>query len=153
MAPILASLAAREFRTRDTRANFGITQSCGIIGAVMHELAMPLHRERLTVKRRTLIHFGFALLLLFAQQVALAHAAWHAFDPASEHRQEQGDASFQGELCSLHGVFGQLLGGVQSDAPELAVAPNVAADAAHAPVLRFVLFTELPRSRGPPPFS
>ena len=114
---------------------------------------MSLHRERLPVKRRRLLHFGFAFLLLFAQQVALAHAAWHAFDPASEHRQEQGDASFQGELCSLHGVFGQVLGGVQCDALALAVAPNVAADAAHAPVLRFVLFTELYRSRGPPEVS
>ena len=86
-----------------------------------------------------------ALALLAAQQQALAHALWHAANPASQ-SQDEGQA----RLCDVHSALGSVLGGVGSSAPAaLAVDPQAthfAARSVAAP--RFSPCS--PLSRGPP---
>ena len=61
--------------------------------------------------KRRFTAFFCVFLLLFAQQAALTHAAWHAHhEHASTSRAAAHDGSLQGELCALHGPFTQVLG-------------------------------------------
>jgi hypothetical protein len=62
--------------------------------------------------RRVFLSFVCVFLLLFAQQSAIAHAAWHIHNPSPAQHDGNGKVGFQGELCNLHSVFGQVLGGV-----------------------------------------
>ena len=72
--------------------------------------------------RRALSAFAF-VLLLFAQQAALTHAAWHVGeDLAVAHHDGKEKKSFQGSLCDLHGLFNQVLGGAKGAA--LSVVPQ-----------------------------
>ena len=65
------------------------------------------------MKKRRFTPLVYVFLLLFAQQSAFTHAVWHAQAHPPAHYQDNSDASFQGELCGLHGAFTQVLGGVQ----------------------------------------
>ena len=75
------------------------------------------------------LHYLCILLLLFAQQVALSHAAWHALGhvPGDAHAHADGHSGHDGDhqhhpdepsngsqahLCEFDAVFGQVLGGV-----------------------------------------
>ena len=100
--------------------------------------------------QRILARIVFILLLLFAQQAALTHAAWHASQATHAPAHEDGKASFQGGLCDLHHAFGQVLGGVQAAAapcmPRTAV-DDIAPAYADAGCIQPFL---APLSRGPP---
>lgn len=102
--------------------------------------------------RRTFSLF-FCVALLLAQQGAFMHAAWHAHEDFSAHHQEQSDASLQGELCGLHGVFSQVLGGVEPGALHHAVPQAIAEAVAYRPAIQPVFDLLAPFSRGPPVFS
>jgi hypothetical protein len=110
-------------------------------------LALPMTKRRFTA-------FFCVFLLLFAQQAALTHAAWHAqLEHESHPAQQHDDASLQGELCALHGAFTQVLGGVHSDAARVE-APIAVVNAIAGPTDRGISITlRAPRSRGPPRFS
>jgi len=75
--------------------------------------------------KRRFTQLVYVLLLLFAQQVAYTHAAWHARENAPVHQPAKGDASLQGDLCGLHGTFSQVLGGVQPGTFHLSGAQGV----------------------------
>jgi hypothetical protein len=100
-----------------------------------------------------ILRFACIFVLLFAQQAALTHAAWHAGEPGPEQHQDDGKASFHGGLCDLHHAFTQVLGGVQAAMPVCAIqhARNPLA-ARHGDSVSFVEFLA-PLSRGPPSFS
>lgn len=104
-------------------------------------------------KRRFAPAIVYAFLLLFAQQSAFMHAAWHASDHAPAQHKNNGDASFQGKLCGLHGAFSQVLGGVQPSVAQQPLA-RCANEVLDDPP-RAVIVPELhvPLSRGPPSYS
>jgi hypothetical protein len=104
----------------------------------------------MTKRRFTQVVYIF--LLLFAQQSALTHAAWHASEHAPTHHENQGDAS-QGKLCGLHGAFGQVLGGMQAAAAHQPVSERIAETIEHRPGACVFLELQVPLSRGPPVFS
>jgi hypothetical protein len=97
--------------------------------------------------------FIYVFLLLFAQQVALTHAAWHAREHTPAHQTGKGDASLQGDLCGLHGAFSQVLGGAQTGAVQLAIPLGVADAIPPYSGLYVALRLHAPLSRGPPVFS
>jgi len=58
------------------------------------------------------------LLLLFAQQTALTHAAWHATHESPPAQQDgKGKGSFQSGLCNQHFAFSQVLSGAHAASP------------------------------------
>ena len=89
-------------------------------------------------------------LLLFAQQAALAHAAWHAQGGRPAKHERKDNASIQGGLCDLHGVFNTVLGGVNAH-PALDVARE-RTDERIARCAQTAFFSDVPNplSRGPP---
>lgn len=103
--------------------------------------------------KRRFIPFVYVFLLLFSQQVAYTHAAWHAHEQALSHQHDEGDASLQGDLCGLHGAFSQVLGDVQADAIQFTVPPGVAEAMPHYADLFVALKRYAPLSRGPPRLS
>ena len=95
-------------------------------------------------------------LLLFAQQSALTHAAWHAFGAAGAPEQraavssQDGSPPVEAVLCAFDAAYGQVLGAAAGSAP-MTAPPALAAGAplqSHAPftVPQFLA----PLSRGPP---
>lgn len=89
-----------------------------------------------------------ALALLAAQQQALAHALWHAANPASQ-SQDEGQA----RLCDAHAALGSVLGiAGGSAAAASAVEPEATAFAA-ASIAAPRFSTCSPLSRGPPAVS
>ena len=96
----------------------------------------------------------YIVLLLFAQQSAYMHAAWHAGDHSSQHHEQKSDeSSLHGQLCGLHGVFGQVLGGLQPTT-SLGLASQYVSAAPDCQRHAFVpLRTFIPYSRGPPVHS
>ena len=103
--------------------------------------------------KRRFTHFVSIMLLLFAQQSAFVHAAWHARQQSPAQHQDQGKASFQGDLCRLHGAFSQVLGGVQATATHHYVSQRIDETIAHRPGACVVLELHVPLSRGPPVLS
>jgi hypothetical protein len=89
-------------------------------------------------------------LLLFAQQVAVTHAAWHAHGKSPAQQENKGKVSFQGGLCSLHAAFSQVLGGVQSTPAQHSVQDGIAERVAQRPGLCHIVAALTPPSRGPP---
>ena len=89
-------------------------------------------------------------LLLFAQQSALTHAAWHAHGQTPAQHDSNDKASFQGGLCDLHVAFSQVLGGVQATPVQHLVWDSVAERIAQRPRLCGFVETLVPLSRGPP---
>jgi hypothetical protein len=101
--------------------------------------------------------FVCVFLLLFAQQSALAHAAWHAYTHTpwqdEQDHEDQDDASFQGKLCGLDGAFCQVLGGAQASAVHHALPQGSAETIAYRPHACVVPELHIPLSRGPPVLS
>jgi len=99
--------------------------------------------------KRVFLQLVLAVLLLFAQQVALTHGLSHAHSLAPE-QQDPGKASFQGGSCNLHGVYGQVLGGMPSS-PVSHAEPFLSVEQGAALALPCVAALALaPLSRGPP---
>jgi len=106
---------------------------------------------------RRYFHFFCVILLLIAQQGALAHAAWHASGSAQtlaahDHESDANHESpaDQSSQCAFDLAFGQMLGGVHAScALPLVVEITAAVAAAHQnPRL---LSEAIPaQSRGPP---
>jgi hypothetical protein len=98
---------------------------------------------------RNLVRILCILALLFAQQAALTHAAWHAGEQTAG-QERRHDASFQDKLCDLHGVFCQVLGALPKAAailPTMHPAHIVACSATAGCV---VTALHTPPSRAPP---
>ncbi|HET7160374.1 MAG TPA: hypothetical protein VFI62_15350 [Burkholderiales bacterium] len=99
-------------------------------------------------------------LLLFAQQMGLSHAIWHAAQQRPAHEQGAGSAqhddhSSQGSrdassLCELDAVLGQVLGGAALAYPPFSAEKPDAQAPLHALVVNLTTHTLTPRSRGPP---
>jgi hypothetical protein len=114
--------------------------------------------RRFTVLARAALGFVCALLL-FAQQVGLSHAVWHATQQLPQPIQafqEAGSGNLPSlphasKLCPLDAALGQVLGagpiaGFTFDhSPAVAHTPSCTAD--HPASLHALA----PRSRGPPP--
>jgi len=100
--------------------------------------------------RRGFLHFVWIFLLLFAQQSAFTHAAWHAHGQPPAHHDSSDRASFQGDLCGLHVAFSEVLGGVQATPVHHSVRDGVAERIAQRPRLCGFVETLTPLSRGPP---
>ena len=99
--------------------------------------------------RRCAVQLLYILLLLFAQQTAYSHAAWHAGEHSQQHRKS--DASFHGKLCGLHGVFCEVLGGIQGSSAGAFIAVSPASVTEWRAEVALVLPLQSPLSRGPPP--
>ena len=89
------------------------------------------------------------LALLFAQQAAFAHAAWHAAEQAAGQERPH-DASFQDELCDLHGAFGEVLGALPQSADWLPTAAVTHISCGDAPRDWVAFSLRTPPSRAPP---
>ena len=100
--------------------------------------------------KRVFLQFACIFLLLFAQQSALTHAAWHAHGQPPAQHDSKDKASFQGGLCDLHVAFSQVLGGVQATPAHLSVRDSVTERIAQRPRLCGFIETLTPLSRGPP---
>ena len=100
--------------------------------------------------RRGFLQFVWIFLLLFAQQGALTHAAWHAHGQPPAQHDSKDKASFQGGLCGLHVAFSQVLGGVQATTAQYLVRDGVAERIAQQPRPFGFVETLTPLSRGPP---
>jgi len=101
--------------------------------------------------KRFLLRWVCVFLLLFAQQVALTHAASHIHGSSPTHQGDgKGKVSFQGGLCGLHGAFSQVLGGVQIS-PMVSLAQDCVAErVAQQPGLYRAVESLTPPSRAPP---
>lgn len=99
--------------------------------------------------RRYVLQVVCVLLLLFAQQAAWVHAAWHAGQRTGTNQGEH-DESPQGALCSLHVAFGEVLGAVQPACPPTALVPAVAENHTAVVIDGARLVLHLPPARGPP---
>jgi hypothetical protein len=88
-------------------------------------------------------------LLLFAQQAAFAHAAWHAGEQAAGQERPH-DASFHDKLCDLHAAFGDVLGALPqtADSAPAAAQARVLSGEGSREWAAFALQT--PPSRAPP---
>lgn len=118
-----------------------------------------LHTMRLN---RIALRLTCVFLLLFAQQSAFTHLAWHAGAKLqAQAQQSAADAPAHDApdgktglhvagLCDLHGAFSQVLGGVQSSAPPVLGAGNAPGVESHPPVATVVARLLAPLSRGPP---
>lgn len=98
---------------------------------------------------KRVLQFVCIFLLLFAQQSALTHAAWHAGQQQIQ-LDSKDKVSFQGSLCDLHAVFGTVLGGAHASPVHQAAQSCIEERIAQRP--RPLLFTTVPTplSRGPP---
>jgi hypothetical protein len=68
------------------------------------------------VSRHVAFRLVLSLLLLFAQQEAMAHQAGHILDNSKLHsqQQDQDSAKHPHSLCDFHGAFEGVLGAVNS---------------------------------------
>ncbi len=105
------------------------------------------------MKQRLATAIACAFLLLFAQQSAFMHAAWHAGDHGATHHKNKGDASFQGKLCGLHGAFSQVVGGVQPGTVQQPFLRCAVVATDYRPNALVVPELHVPLSRGPPSLS
>ena len=91
--------------------------------------------------RRALV---LAFVLLFAQQVALAHAIGHLDATPSQ---------AETRLCDLHSTMGSVLGGVHAAPPPVAFADVSSCKCISAQAADASLAPPQPASRGPPSVS
>jgi hypothetical protein len=98
---------------------------------------------------RRLVRIFCILALLFAQQAALTHAAWHAGEQAAGHERRH-DASFQDKLCDLHGAFCQVLGALPKAAAMLPPVHRAHVLVCSATASCVVTALHTPPSRAPP---
>jgi hypothetical protein len=103
--------------------------------------------------KRIVFRALYVFLLLFAQQSALAHVAWHAQQGAPAKHDSSSKASFQGGLCDLDVVFSKVLGSGGTASHHDVPRPGRTERVLHRSC--FVSFVEylVPLSRGPPAFS
>ena len=100
--------------------------------------------------KRVYLHLACILLLLFSQQVALAHFASHVHGEPPAQQDGKGKASFQSGLCGLHGAFAQVLGGVGAASPIHSPRHCVAERASYQSDSYYTAAALTPPSRGPP---
>jgi hypothetical protein len=98
---------------------------------------------------RKIVPFLCIFVLLFAQQAAYAHAAWHAGEQAAGQERPH-DASFQDKLCDLHGAFGEVLGALPQAADWLPSALEGHSLSSEAPRNWVAFSLPTPPSRAPP---
>ena len=101
--------------------------------------------------RRGFVQLLFAMLLLFAQQQALAHLIQHWHDGYPAQSDGGGKQKSHSELCDFHATFAELLGAsVCALAMVLDAGSTKPADqfSAQARPTRLVI----PSSRGPPSY-
>ena len=98
-------------------------------------------------------------LLLFAQQVGLTHAVWHAAHDVPVHASaladRDGDTSglpHASKLCPIDAALGQVLGGGPVSAFAFDLAGRCASAPSSAAQSAASLSALSPRSRGPPAF-
>jgi hypothetical protein len=99
-------------------------------------------------------------LLLFAQQMGLSHAIWHATQQRPVHEQGTDSAQYDDDsshssrdassLCGLDAMLGQVLGGAALAYPTFVAEKPDAHAPLHALVANLTTHTLTPRSRGPP---
>lgn len=111
----------------------------------LHFTAWPKHRH----VQRIFLTIVCVFMLLFAQQGALTHAAWHAGATSTTH-DKGGKGGFEGSLCDLHKSLSQVTGGVPAPAVVNVVATEPAASFAGHPLPAVVVHFLAPLSRGPP---
>jgi hypothetical protein len=106
---------------------------------------------------RRLFHYFCVILLLIAQQGAIAHATWHAGSDARAHDSDSRDHANQQEmpgapasLCAFDLAFGQVLGGVHGSCAAPVVSELPAALAAYVFNPRLGSEAVPAHSRGPP---
>jgi hypothetical protein len=100
--------------------------------------------------RRLTAHFTLAALLLFAQQGALSHQAWHIQDERAQHSGHQGKQNVAPGLCAFHLMFGTVLGAIGSAPSVIPLATNAVERNVIRLTLSFPYFAIIPASRGPP---
>jgi hypothetical protein len=103
--------------------------------------------------KRKILQFVCAFCLLFAQQGALTHAVWHARGDAPVQQDSKHKSSLHGDLCNLHGLFTQVVGGASTTVFHV---PAPDAVHVHALELQYLCISArlpAPRSRGPPLLS
>ena len=100
--------------------------------------------------KRLYLHLACVFVLLFSQQVALAHLASHAQGKPPVQHDSKGKASLQGDLCGLHGAFVQVLGGVGPAALIHSVRHCIVEHVAQQPRSHGTAEALSPPSRGPP---
>ncbi len=101
---------------------------------------------------RKLVHYLCILLLLFAQQAAYTHAAWHAGEQGERHDRPH-DTSFDAKLCDLHGAFAQVLGALPGSPTSLPDVPPCDEQVSVPAAACVVPPVPVPTSRGPPTVS
>jgi hypothetical protein len=100
--------------------------------------------------KRVFPQFVFILLLLFAQQAAFTHAAWHAHDQHPAQHDSKDKVSFQGSLCDLHVAFSAVLGGAHASPVHHAVQECGNERIVYRLNPLRVAESPIPLSRGPP---
>jgi len=96
------------------------------------------------------LQFVCIFLLLFAQQSALTHAAWHAHGQQPAQHDSKDKVSFQGSLCDLHVAFSAVLGGAHASPVHHAARECIDERIVHRPHALRVAESPTPLSRGPP---
>lgn len=112
------------------------------------------YHESMSCWKRLIYRLALSALLLFAQQVAMAHGAAHALDHGPFQLQHAGDdGNFHSPLCAFHADFHSVLGPIESTPPALYV-PDTAVERPSALFPRYC-FTQpvIPASRSPPDVS
>jgi hypothetical protein len=104
------------------------------------------------MRKCRLASLAFAFFLLFAQQGAFLHAAWHANDTTA-HQKNKSDGTVQGKLCDLHGAFGQVLGGGHTETPPTPLTEQLRETIEYRAHAFVVPALHVPLSRGPPLIS
>jgi hypothetical protein len=103
---------------------------------------------------RLILRIALAALLLFAQQLAVAHHLRHGFDRAPFQSQRIGDhGNFHSDLCAFHADFDSVLGAVDSTPPPLLIADTVFERHSTTPPRFQATQPVIPASRGPPSAS
>ncbi len=98
-----------------------------------------------------IFRLALAVLLLFAQHVALAHQAQHSFDPDPLQLQHAGDdKNFHSDLCAFHSDFESLLSAVGSTAPTQYLSSTVFEQLSAALPRYYPTDPIIPAARGPP---
>lgn len=90
-------------------------------------------------------------LLLFAQQVAIAHQTRHVLDrESSQTQQATGTGNYHSSLCGFHPAFDALHSAVKSTPPALFIGSTVFEWFSASPARHHAAKPLLPASRGPP---
>lgn len=101
--------------------------------------------------KHALLAIWLALALVWGQQGALVHAAWHA--AGSEQAAGAGPApveAAEAKLCAFHAAFCNLLSGAQAGQATGAAAAALSVPVPPAPSAAPAVCLLAPRSRGPP---